>query len=534
MMPQQQRDSDGQIRKVSSVQTSSSKPVKKRDGLVSSARPAKRHQQNDECAHSKRIKQQCDLTANGHKERNKKLARKSSATASVALLSQHDVVSRKASPSGIARLQAIDATAQRLWQEAVAARKPAIIEGHLQDSSWHASPKWTNAYLKSRAGTAKVLVERRTGATEGFGKGRKVHMTLSQLLDELHQGSNSLYLTTQEAELDSQGRPGLMGPPVSQLQQDFPMRPHCVGNLVPQSINMWMGAASEGASSGLHHDFHDNLYILLRGRKRFRLYPPTQAPNMYTNGKLKLIHPNGRIVYEGQGNVAADGSHPGSVRRWRQQAAAEKELEAAELAVKRKDKGAKANLAKAEQALELALEAWLTAGQSKKHDVACSSDSWPAGMQDDYVDSDAEVAADADSDDSSADDRQPVSQQKQHDTGNAETSQGNSRLTDVVDESHPDSFSRVDLSRPQQEIKTQFPLFPGTQAVECELEAGQMLYLPCGWFHEVRSYGHPDEGGHLALNYWFHPPDNIGSGASMDKPYTSQYWAALWAQQDSR
>lgn len=49
-----------------------------------------------------------------------------------------------------------------------------------------------------------------------------------------------------QAEPDSQGQPGLMGPPVSQLQGDFPLRPECMGNLVPQSINMWMGAASEG------------------------------------------------------------------------------------------------------------------------------------------------------------------------------------------------------------------------------------------------------------------------------------------------
>ena len=55
-----------------------------------------------------------------------------------------------------------------------------------------------------------------------------------------------------------------------------------------------------GASSGLHHDFHDNLYILLRGRKRFRLYPPSEAPHMYTHGRPKKIYPNGRIVYDGQ------------------------------------------------------------------------------------------------------------------------------------------------------------------------------------------------------------------------------------------
>jgi hypothetical protein len=63
-----------------------------------------------------------------------------------------------------------------------------------------------------------------------------------------------------------------------------------------------------GSSSGLHHDFHDNLYVLLRGCKRFRLYPPDAAPDMYVRGTLKRIYPNGRIVYEGQGDVLPDGS----------------------------------------------------------------------------------------------------------------------------------------------------------------------------------------------------------------------------------
>lgn len=79
------------------------------------------------------------------------------------------------------------------------------------------------------------------------------------------------------------------------------------------------------------------------------------------------------------------------------------------------------------------------------------------------------------------------------------------------------------------------PVLQGIQeAVECDLEAGQMLYLPCGWFHEVRSYGSSEEGGHLALNYWFHPPDAMGSGAnSMANPYKSLYWPAQWASQHS-
>lgn len=69
-----------------------------------------------------------------------------------------------------------------------------------------------------------------------------------------------------------------------------------------------MFLAISGSSSGLHHDFHDNLYILLRGSKRFRLFPPRTAPDMYLRGKIRHIYPNGRIVYEGQGDIQPDGS----------------------------------------------------------------------------------------------------------------------------------------------------------------------------------------------------------------------------------
>jgi len=47
--------------------------------------------------------------------------------------------------------------------------------------------------------------------------------------------------------------------------------------------------------------------------------------------------------------------------------------------------------------------------------------------------------------------------------------------------------------------------------------------------------GGPEAGGgagpgsssssHLAVNYWFHPPDNLGS-SSGSEPYTSDFWCA--------
>ncbi|CAN0299517.1 unnamed protein product, partial [Hapterophycus canaliculatus] len=49
----------------------------------------------------------------------------------------------------------------------------------------------------------------------------------------------------------------------------------------------------------------------------------------------------------------------------------------------------------------------------------------------------------------------------------------------------PANFSKVDPSLPRAELAERFPLFLGAESRTVEVEAGQMLYLPAGWFHEV-------------------------------------------------
>ena len=64
---------------------------------------------------------------------------------------------------------------------------------------------------------------------------------------------------------------------------------------------------------------------------------------------------------------------------------------------------------------------------------------------------------------------------------------------------------------------------------EVTLNAGDMLYLPAGWFHEVLSETTMDKKGqgHMAFNYWFHPPD----GEIFDAPYKSDFWSKDWNKQ---
>jgi hypothetical protein len=63
------------------------------------------------------------------------------------------------------------------------------------------------------------------------------------------------------------------------------------------------------------------------------------------------------------------------------------------------------------------------------------------------------------------------------------------------------------LSLDETKLKKRFPLLAQSRMLELELHAGQMLYLPAGWFHEVSSDGGgAGDGLHCALNYWYHPP----------------------------
>ena len=106
------------------------------------------------------------------------------------------------------------------------------------------------------------------GGSYGLG-GPKQAISFGTFLDRMASGDETLYLTTQPVAAGADGHPELLGQPLLELQGDLVLRPQLAGQLVPQQINLWMGAAGpSGASSGLHHDFHDNLYVLLRWEGR--------------------------------------------------------------------------------------------------------------------------------------------------------------------------------------------------------------------------------------------------------------------------
>jgi len=396
---------------------------------------------------------------------------------------------------------------REFFERYVATRTPCITTGGLGDAAWRAPAAWTDEHLRSAAGTARVRVETREHAGAAFGAGSHASMRFDAFLAQLTAaggGDALLYLTTEATRLDAHGRLAVVGPPLTHLLDDVPLRPALAGALIPAAVNLWLGRAAAGASSGLHHDWHDNLYALLRGRKRFALYAPSETLRMYPRGVPVRVHANGRINYFGAPS-RADGADARDVARVAALEAADAQaaLAAAEVAERDGAPGGRKARRAAEAALEEALAETLRAealaaggacGESGDEDGDDSGSDGAAGWcgQDDYQDSDAECGSAGDGDD---DDGEP-----------------------------PPHFSTVDASRLQD-----FPLFAEATCVHADVAAGELLFLPAGWWHEVTSWSDGSAGSdtHLAVNWWFHPPDT----ADFDKPYSSTLWArdnAFW------
>jgi mannose-6-phosphate isomerase-like protein (cupin superfamily) len=418
-------------------------------------------------------------------------------------------------------------TPEKFFQQYISERRPVVIQG-LPDDLIQLQ-KWTNEYLIEKAGSESIMVEKRDSAKDSFGKGKEVPMKLEEFIQRVKEKDEMHYLTTQDVLSDEDGRADLMAPFMKHLKKTFPLVPELTRNLVPQNVNLWMGNNGEGTSSGLHHDYHDNLYIVLRGSKRFRLYAPDDVEHMYTRGELVKIHPNGRINYKGEETTAygADLKADAAARASNAKDEAERMLEEAERGVKEGRSGAEDDLERAEEMMEAAMEALIDAEMGDSDDEeGCDED------EDDDDDAmglfvgNVDKLDDLDSDGDEKDEDCKPSAEEEEDSLDFTIP----RLVDKTVK-NPNNFSRIDphLLDCEDKLQAEYPLTANAKPAFCEVRQGEMLYLPASWLHEVSSFG--SKNGHMALNYWFHPPDALDN---FDNPYSTDFWPNDFRQRFGR
>jgi len=354
------------------------------------------------------------------------------------------------------------------FEQYVAARKPAFFDSFLTDPEWKVH-LWDNAYLKEKAGDRMVRVNQKGSAgnyvTNTLGV-PTILMSYREFIGKLESGNDNLYLATQNREPGDESTllpeeeelADFLPAPGYNLKSDFPMRPKILGNMIPARYNMWMGNSKNGSSSGLHHDDADNIYILLRGKKRFTIFPPVNAPLMYTYGEVAYIHPNGLINYKGFPT--------------RSDCLPESDV----------------------------IKFYIILYQGKLQ-------------------------------------RLQESNPTDHDNINIlqnKIAQLKEKLDSIPpfpprSRARPNHFSRVATEILHAPPTEEFPLLQKATRITVEIKAGEMLYLPAGWFHEVTSYNDSgnDVATHLAFNYWAPPPTN----KNYDSPYDDEeFWHDVMRQ----
>ena len=138
--------------------------------------------------------------------------------------------------------------------------------------------------------------------------------------------------------------------------------------------------------------------------------------------------------------------------------------------------------------------------------------------------------------------------QTQDDDDEEEEEETALQVNEGNDNPEPSSFSRVPTALlhqylglssaavvPPDTSTTDFPNLRQAQApYVVELNAGEMLYLPASWWHEVTSSSSVDdsEAIHMAFNYWFYPPTRLDN---FKEPYEDTLvWEHLRSKMKAR
>jgi hypothetical protein len=349
--------------------------------------------------------------------------------------------------SGVAKLQIDKAKLVEVAGEEVSSAFPCFV-------SWDHNTG--SRFLTQYTFFAQMVqVERRLNSEEIFGQNRsqerQLEMTVSSFCEKLSNSKDGaadlLYLSTQESPENE-----IFTTPCKQLLKAGTIRDKLswAGDLALQTCNLWMGKSETGTSSGLHHDFHDNFYLLIKGSKSFRLFSPDSAFSMQTYGEIERIHANGLISYVGS-ETNIDGS-PIDV------ASDEEDDENEEEAV--------------------------TLGKGFDYE-----------SEEDDGDYDGEVF------ENGRDDFDEMTEESKDADAESSASAGGGTAR------RPNNFSQIDLhGRSVSEFGKDLPTFSNQRECRVNLEAGQSLYLPAGWFHEVTSKSSKTATEHIALNYWYQPP----------------------------
>lgn len=155
-------------------------------------------------------------------------------------------------------------------------RRPVVLRGAV--AGWPALARWSDQFLSETLGDLRVRAySMPRGRIEldprtGF---RVRDLTLRTFIRELaHEGDCRYFLRT---PFDTR---------FAIVSAEVPAPPYC-GGARGLRRNLWM--SGEGLVTQLHFDLPDNLIAMVRGRKRFFVFPPSERRHLYAHSWFSSV-----------------------------------------------------------------------------------------------------------------------------------------------------------------------------------------------------------------------------------------------------
>lgn len=233
------------------------------------------------------------------------------------------------------------------------------------------------------------------------------------------------YLQSQNSNMTTTA----LSPLYDEIPETIPFATPVLGE--PDAVNLWIG--DDRSVTTTHRDPYDNLYLVLRGRKTFTLWPPVEEVCL----SARLVR-TGRFVYLND-SIYYDEEYD---------------------------------------------------DDDHDHDDDGEGENGDSGPFEIQLDVDDEVESDG-----WGEDDEQMERERQKEKARSSSQYG--RIPWIP----------IDPSLPRSTLEQLYPYYRHARPETVTVEAGEMLYLPAGWFHHVRQQcGQWEDGSRapcVAVNYWF-------------------------------
>jgi hypothetical protein len=166
-------------------------------------------------------------------------------------------------------------TREVFLKEFYSQNRPVILTGMMRD--WKAMERWSPAYLRQRVGDTPIEVQVGRDSDPLYERNLEQHrktMPFSQYVDMVTsaQESNDFYMVANNKNVEKTG--------LSMLLDEIVQFPALMdGAAWPGRVFFWFGP--KGTITPIHHDPMNVILCQVSGKKRIKLWAPSQTPFLY-------------------------------------------------------------------------------------------------------------------------------------------------------------------------------------------------------------------------------------------------------------